>query len=258
MSFPIVKPGPTPSRRRKRPAIAYTRVSTQEQARSGVGSEGQLVAIREYASRSGFDIVNSFHDSFTGAGPLNLRKRRGLRRAIDEAKRLGGVIVVHDASRLSRDSATLLSLCADEELELISATEGALVTTPEQAAIVARAQHDREAISSQTKQALAELKASGVQLGNRRNLPAAQKKGAQANEERGERVARAIADVLSDLGSELTAREIVDVLNERGVLTGRGQLFTVAAVRRPLKRAREILDERRKSVYADHPLFGLF
>jgi site-specific DNA recombinase len=40
-------------------AILYARVSTDEQARSGYSLAQQLEALREYASREGYEVLDS-------------------------------------------------------------------------------------------------------------------------------------------------------------------------------------------------------
>ena len=84
-----------------------------------------------------------------------------------------------------------------------------------------------------------------VTRGNPTNLPEAQKLGAAANSDRAERKAREIAAALTDAGADgsWTANDVVGMLNGRGLLTSRDGLWTVSSIRRPLTRAREILDE---------------
>jgi len=43
-------------------AILYARVSTDEQARSGFSLAQQLEALREYAAREGYDILEEVSD----------------------------------------------------------------------------------------------------------------------------------------------------------------------------------------------------
>jgi site-specific DNA recombinase len=61
-------------------AVAYLRVSTDEQAQSGLGLEAQAHACRQWAAREGFDLAGPFADDVSGAAPLD--RRPGLLDAI--------------------------------------------------------------------------------------------------------------------------------------------------------------------------------
>jgi DNA invertase Pin-like site-specific DNA recombinase len=49
-------------------AVAYTRVSTTGQGKSGLGLEAQVAAIEAFAAREGFRIVERFAEVETGKG----------------------------------------------------------------------------------------------------------------------------------------------------------------------------------------------
>ena len=68
-----------PSRGRLR-LVAYLRVSTDEQAQSGLGLEAQGHACRQWAAREGFDLAGPFANDVSGAAPLD--RRPGLLDAI--------------------------------------------------------------------------------------------------------------------------------------------------------------------------------
>ena len=56
-------------------AAAYTRVSTDKQGHSGLGLEAQQAAIRAFAAREGFDIVEWYTEVETGKGADALARR---------------------------------------------------------------------------------------------------------------------------------------------------------------------------------------
>ena len=56
-------------------AIAYTRVSTAEQATSGLGLEAQREAISAFAAAEGFKIAAWYSDAETGKGSDALDRR---------------------------------------------------------------------------------------------------------------------------------------------------------------------------------------
>ena len=58
-------------------AIAYLRVSTQEQGRSGLGLAVQRTEIEAFAAREGFSVKSWYQDVQTGAGADALLLRPG-------------------------------------------------------------------------------------------------------------------------------------------------------------------------------------
>jgi DNA invertase Pin-like site-specific DNA recombinase len=81
-------------------AILYARVSTDEQARSGYSLAQQLEALREYAAREGYEILEEVVD--TGQSGASL-ERPGMDRVRDLVA-AGGVAVVlaQDRDRIAR------------------------------------------------------------------------------------------------------------------------------------------------------------
>lgn len=63
------------------PLVAYYRVSTQKQGRSGLGLEGQRKAVQAFAQAEGFDIASEFTDIETGKGADALARRPQLKDA---------------------------------------------------------------------------------------------------------------------------------------------------------------------------------
>ena len=61
--------------------IAYVRVSTAEQAESGLGLEAQVAIIRVLAQRLNVELVATFDDAVSGGVPIE--QRPGLLAAID-------------------------------------------------------------------------------------------------------------------------------------------------------------------------------
>ena len=55
-------------------AIAYTRVSTAQQGRSGLGLEAQQAALARFAEAEGFDLIETFVEVETGKGSDALDK----------------------------------------------------------------------------------------------------------------------------------------------------------------------------------------
>jgi hypothetical protein len=69
-----------------RSAIAYVRVSTTGQGKSGLGLEAQGEAIARFAAQEGFHIVHSFAEIETGKGADALDGRPKLAAALKAAR----------------------------------------------------------------------------------------------------------------------------------------------------------------------------
>ena len=94
---------PSPNDHGPRKAILYTRVSTDEQARSGYSLAQQMEALREYADREGYEVLEEVLDPGQSGASL---ERPGMDRVRDLVT-AGGVSVVlaQDRDRFSREPA---------------------------------------------------------------------------------------------------------------------------------------------------------
>lgn len=223
--------------------IAYTRVSTDEQGRSGLGLEAQTAAIRAGVAELGGEIVREFTEIASGDDD----HRPTLEAALKLCKRTGATLIVAKLDRLSRAVALIAGLmragvpfkCADvsnaSELEL------------HLRAVIA--QEERRMIGIRTKAALTAAKARGTKLGSARP---GHWKGREDRRELGQRKAVAVAaakrlELSRDTYVEAAAvaakmpgaslRTIAGTLNEQGLTTPRGSEWTAAAVSRMLARA---------------------
>lgn len=253
----------TIGRRRSKEAIAYRRVSTDKQGESGLGLEGQLAAISTYASLDKYHVVESFQDVGSGRGRRNLIDRPGLQQAIAIAKATGRPILVSSLDRLSRETKTVDEIVRKHGITIISAGDGKLLNPVIVASKAARAQREGEVISRQTKEGLARKKAEGVVLGNRTNLPEARRRAVERKKQIASETVREIVAVLDELGDiKVAVPQLVEILNERGILTSRKLQWTVPALRRPFRAARDMIkqrDARAKAMrYGNNPNFGRF
>ena len=85
--------------------VIYLRVSTDEQAKSGLGLEAQLEACRRWAELAGVEVVGQFSDEGI-SGAAGLDKRPGLLEAICMLAK-GDVLLVAKRDRLGRDALLL-------------------------------------------------------------------------------------------------------------------------------------------------------
>jgi DNA invertase Pin-like site-specific DNA recombinase len=157
--------------------LAYARVSTQEQADSKAGLEAQKAAIAAEARRRGWPIVETIEDAGYSAKDL---KRPGIKRALEELERgRADALVVAKLDRLSRsmiDFTRLMRQAQRQNWALVALDCAVDTTTPAGEAmanvLATFAQFERRLIGQRTREALAQKKAQGVQLGRPRELPA--------------------------------------------------------------------------------------
>ena len=218
--------------------VAYLRVSTQKQGRSGLGLDAQRSAIEEYARSRGARVLETFTE--VESGKANTRPE--LAKALHLARVTGATLVIAKLDRLSRNAAFLLTL-RDSGARFVAADmPDANELTVGIMALVA--QQEREAISKRTREALAAAKRRGVKLGNPRGAAALRRarKGNAASLEairsRADAHAENLAPVVRALGEEgiTSLGAVASALNERGMLTPRGGRWHKTSVRNLLSR----------------------
>ena len=92
-----------------RPAVVYSRVSSDKQQREGDGLRSQERACRDYAAREGFQVLASFQDVMSGKHA----SRPGLEQLLTFVRKhnkLHPVVIIDDISRLARDLMSYLIL----------------------------------------------------------------------------------------------------------------------------------------------------
>jgi DNA invertase Pin-like site-specific DNA recombinase len=241
-------------------AIAYIRVSTPSQAKSGIGLAGQQVKIRKYAELAGYDIRKCFRDVQTAMGENSVNNRKGLRDAILTAVNMKAPIIVSELDRLSRNTSALEKIVRKKGITIISADDGSLLDAVIIQSRGAKAQFQGEQISERTKAALQRKKEQGVILGNPTNLPEAQRLGAASNKRKAADRAEELCDVVKSIRGKgaKTSGEIADALNQRGRLAPRGQPWNSDNIRRLLRRIDKVQEERSKEFYESDPSHGSF
>ena len=150
--------------------LGYVRVSTEEQAGSGLGLDAQRAAIQAECDRRGWTLVAMIEDAGVSGKTMT---RPGMAEALEVLARgdAGGMIVakLDRATRSTIDAANLLALSEREGWKLVALDLGLDPTTPagELVATImaAVAQWERRAIGVRTREALAVKRAQGVRLG---------------------------------------------------------------------------------------------
>jgi DNA invertase Pin-like site-specific DNA recombinase len=204
-------------------AIAYTRVSTGKQGRSGLGLEAQQAALARFAEAEGYQLIQTFQEIETGKGADALERRPQLAAALKLAKKHKAPVIVAKLDRLSRDVHFISGLMSHKTAFIV--TELGSNVDPFMLHIhAAVAEQERRRISERTKDALAAKKAQGVKLGG---LNA----GGVAKRDAALERARALAPIFDELDGK-SAREIARILNDRRVATPTGAPWSAVTVNR--------------------------
>lgn len=217
-------------------AVAYIRVSTAQQGKSGLGLEAQRAAIAKFAEAEGIELAAEYFEVETGKGADALDKRPQLAAALADAKRQGCPIIVAKLDRLSRDVAFIAALMS-KKTSFIVAELGADVSPFMLHIYAAVAEQERAAISQRTKDALAAAKAKGIKLGNP-DIAKAQAVAAQVRMARADSFAANALPIIREIqGTGASMRKIAQALNARGIPTARGGTWAATQVSDILKRS---------------------
>jgi DNA invertase Pin-like site-specific DNA recombinase len=146
-------------------AVAYTRVSTAGQGRSGLGLEAQEEAIRAFAKREGIGVSRWFREVESGKGAADaLERRPKLREALHAAQKDACPVLVAKLDRLSRDVHFISGLMA-KRVEFIVTELGRQTDPFILHLFAALAEKERVLISERTRAGLAAARRRGVKLG---------------------------------------------------------------------------------------------
>src|ERR1700675_4815722 len=143
------------------PVVAYLRVSTSRQGRSGLGIEAQRENIARFAAAEGYEVVSEYVEVETGKGADALELRPQLTAALNAARKRKGSVVVAKLDRLSRDVHFISGLMS-HKVPFIVAELGADADPFMLHLYAALAEKERALISARTKAALAAKKAAGA------------------------------------------------------------------------------------------------
>ena len=216
-----------------RPIIAYYRVSTAKQGRSGLGLEAQREALARFGATEGFEIVREFVEIETGKGADALDRRPQLAAALAEARRRRCAVGVAKLDRLSRDVHFISGLMA-HRVPFLVAELGSDVDPFILHLFAALAEKERAMISTRTREALSRVKARGVKLGGPK-LAQARKAAVKTIKTNADRQAANVLPIIGEIqrAGAKSLRTIAEALNARGVATarcGRWQGMTVSNV----------------------------
>jgi len=228
-----------------RKLVAYYRVSTKGQERSGLGLEAQRTAVAEYARQTGGAVIAEYTETETG----KTSDRPNLAEAIGHTRLSAATLVIAKLDRLARN-VHFTSGLMESGVEFV-ACDNPDANKLTIHLLAAMAEHEATQISNRTKDALQAAKARGAKLGSARpghwegrehlrgwakaTKAAAKKRSKDAREEYA-----FLVPTLQRMQAEGTSfQKMADWLNDQGHTTRRGAAFTSAIVWRILNRAEQ-------------------
>lgn len=218
--------------------VAYYRVSTDRQGRSGLGLEAQQASIESFLeSHPKGSLVGEHQEIESGKKD----DRPKLLEALATCKALGATLLIAKLDRLSRDAHFLLGLQKAGVPFVAADMPDANELTVGIMAVVAQA--ERQMISKRTKEALAAAKARGTKLGGYRGGPVpsddARMKGLAVRNEKAQAHAQNMKHIIDGLKDEGVTglRGIARRLTELGAETITGKTrWTPTGVKHLLER----------------------
>lgn len=217
-----------------KPMVAYYRVSTADQGRSGLGIEAQRDAVHRFAEAEGFHVAVEFLEVESGKGHDALDRRPQLAAALSAARAYGKScpVAVAKLDRLSRDVHFISGLMV-QKVPFLVAELGADADSFVIHLYAAMVEKERNRISANTKAALAAAKARGVRLGNPRLAELHARRVADADAFAAT-ILPAIRKAQSEGASSL--RQIAAALNAAGVQTAQNKQWSATTVSAILRR----------------------
>ncbi|MCA6232122.1 MAG: recombinase family protein [Phenylobacterium sp.] len=208
--------------------IAYYRVSTQAQGRSGLGLEAQREAVARHAAALGGQVVQEFTEVESG----KRNDRPQLAAALAACRAQGAVLCIAKLDRLARNARFLLSVVEGageagvafcDLPQLPPGPAGRFMLTM----FAAVAELEAGMISQRTKAALEAAKARGVKLGNPQLQPGTPATAKAASDVARAKAATKARDVMpyveaAQKAGASTLQQIAQALEARGVRAPRG------------------------------------
>ena len=212
--------------------IAYYRVSTDRQGKSGLGLEAQKNAVANYLNSVGGTLLSEFVEVESGRKKI----RPQLQDALNACRSEKAVLCIAKLDRLARNVAFIANLM-EARVEFV-AVDNPHANKLMLHMLAAFAEHEREQISRRTTEALAAAKARGVELGKNGKVLA------DRNKQRAASFAVQMRPVIQQLKNEghVTLRALASELNNRNVPTARSGQWHEVSVHRLLRRMRKVCD----------------
>ena len=206
--------------------IAYFRVSTAQQGRSGLGLEAQQSAVRGYLNGGNWELVGEFTEVESG----KKKDRPQLAAALAMCRKHKATLVIAKLDRLARNLHFISGLMeAKIDFVAVDMPNANRMTVQIMAVF---AEEEARAISARTKAALASAKARGVRLGKHGATLGAM------NHARASQDAVQLLPIVDGLRGQglRSPRAIAEALNRQGVKTPQGKLWHRTSIQRLLLR----------------------
>lgn len=217
--------------------VAYYRVSTGKQGRSGLGLEAQRSAVANYLNGGRWHLFAETTEIESGADD----DRPELAKALALCRKHKATLVIAKQDRLARRVAFVANLMESGVPFVVADHPNA---SPFELHIRAAVdEEERRRISERTRAALQAARQRGKRLGwsnpARTDQAHASKRGATSNRTNAERFAANIMPVVREIQATgiKTLQGIADALNRRGIPTARKTSWHPSTVRNLLARA---------------------
>ncbi len=206
--------------------IAYYRVSTAQQGKSGLGLEAQREAVKGHLNGGAWELLGEFTEIESG----RRKNRPQLQAALALCKKHKATLIIAKLDRLARNLHFISGLMeAGIDFVAVDMPTANRLTVQILAAV---AEEEARAISARTKAALASAKARGTKLGTHGAILGA------VNHRKALETVESVRPVLAEIEEEgiKTVRGIAEALNKRNVPTPSGGRWHPTSVHRLLAR----------------------
>ncbi len=202
--------------------VAYYRVSTDKQGRSGLGLEAQRAAVQAHVTGAHGAVTAEFVEVESG----RKKDRPQLTAALATARGQRAILVIAKLDRLARN-VHFVSGLMESGVEFVTA-DMPTVNRLTVHILAAVAEEEARMISARTKAALAAAKARGIRLGNPGLVAGLAAQARAANAVKTARAQARAAGVLPFIeqarqAGALTLQQFADALAARGVPTPSGR-----------------------------------
>ena len=211
--------------------IAYVRVSTAEQGRSGLGLEAQHAAINRFVKADDKILAPVYMEIESG----KRADRPELTKALAHCRLTGATLLVAKMDRLARNVA-FVSQLMETQVPFVACDQpyASRLTIHILAAVD---EDERKRISDRTKAALAQAKANGKVLGGFKGVHVDHTLGLKARKDAAQDFGSKVRPVIEGIRAQGVASlsGVARALNEQGIRTRRGGAWSAVQVQRVME-----------------------
>lgn len=210
--------------------IAYYRVSTSQQGKTGLGLDAQRACVAKYVAETNGQLIEEYTEVVSGLQDSRVALAEALKRCRMER----ATLVIAKLDRLAR-RVSYLSRFMESDVPLVVADmPNANKFVLQMMAVLAET--ERDMISERTKLALAAAKARQVRLGNPQ-IAQARQKAIKSRKKRANSFAHSMYPPIASMRARgLSYRQIADNLNNSKFSTNNGRRWWPTTVANIIKR----------------------